>query len=248
MTVTTGDLLAEVLAIIGAAEGDEVASAAEERAFSRAVNLFLNHLSARSSMIHAAVMESFTLTAAQRTYTVKTSGEFNTPTPVEILDGCYVRDSNNADTPIRVISLQEYNAYGDKLTATGRPEAINFDPGQAQQSTRQALVSVYPIPDSSTTWTLFLALQKPLTEIVSHWTSLTFHPAYFEFLAYAMAVRLYHRYHDHRLAIPAEILDVARETEAAVVRMNRNVSDYTASANPMPSLSGGSRFNVYSGE
>lgn len=241
MATVVLDLFKAALQEIGALAADETPSGSDTQLCLKTLNMMLGAWSADGLRVRGTVSENFSLVANTRTYTIGTSGVFVTETPLSIVSA-FVRDTdNNGDAPVDIISADIYNGYGNKMYATGRPEAINFDSGLTQQSTRLGTISVFPIPNKA--YTLFFESLKVLTEITSTGATVTFEAPYFEAIVYNLAPRLWRKFHDGGAPIPGDILRMAADSLAVIERMNTvtPVADMN-----IPGVGGG--FNIYTGE
>lgn len=116
-------------------------------------------LSTNQIYIPYSTSENFSITTSSQSYTMGSGGTASTSRARKILN-CYVRDSSNVDTSVRIISETDWNRIPDKST-TGRPFEVFYDP-------------VYPVgvlyfyfkPEA--TYTAFIESQKDL-----HTTTLT---------------------------------------------------------------------------
>ena len=216
--VTVLDLIKTALQEIGALAADETPSGSDTQLALKTINMMLGAWSADGLRVRGMVSENFALVANTRTYTIGSTGAFATETPLAITSA-FVRDtSNNGDSPVDVVSTEIYNGYGSKMYSTGRPEAINFDTGLTQQSTRLGTISVFPIPNKA--YTLFIESLKTLTSISSVGATITFEAPYFEAIAYNLAIRLYRKFHEHNVPIPTDTLRMAADSLAVIERMN----------------------------
>lgn len=239
--VTVLDLIKTALQEIGVLAADETPSGSDTQLALKTINMMLGAWSADGLRVRGTVSESFSLVASTRTYTIGSTGVFATETPLAILNA-FTRDtSNNGDIPVDIVSTETYNGYGSKMYATGRPEAINFDSGLTQQSTRLGTISVYPIPDK--VYTLYIESLKTLTSISSVGSTVTFEAPYFEAIAYNLAVRLYRKFHEHSAPIPTDTLRLAADSLLVIERMN---SVTPIAGMSIPSQSGG--FNINTGD
>ncbi len=243
MAYSVLDLIKASLRAIGVLAKSEPPSADETADALQALNFLLDEWSVESTMVLAAAVENFTLTANKESYTIGTSGDFNTAKPSDIVGG-YVRDSNNNDSPIEVVGLDVWQRLTDKKIATGVPNLLYFDPGATQQAAHTGTVWLAPIPNSATTYTIYLTLQKALTELANSSATVTFPPAYFRALKYNLAVDLWDDYfHEKGDPVPAMILRKAKQSRAVIEAMN---SRQPVARMEIPGRSGG--FNIYSGE
>lgn len=190
-TSTARDLIKKAMQKIGIlADGEEPSSSEANDCFD-ALNLMLESWAGRSLLTSAQIQEGFTLTASQSSYTIGSGGNFNTTKPFSI-ESAFIRDSNNTDYPIVVISKDVYNGYPDKAytTSTSRPRTLFYDPGLTQQATQTGTVYLYPIPDSSTTYTLYINSEKPFTSFTNLSSTVTFPTGYKRAIIYNLALEI----------------------------------------------------------
>jgi hypothetical protein len=183
------------------------------------LNVMIDAWSVRSLVVLGTVLEGFALTGGKRAYTIGQGGDFATDKPSRVTDA-FVRDSAGTDTPLEIITQGEYDRLPDKTVATGRPLALSFDPGPAQAAVPAGVVSLYPAPDASTQYTLYLGEQKPLAEFHLPSDAVTFQPAYYEALEYNLALRLWRQYHEDARPIPADIVTLARDSLKVIETMS----------------------------
>lgn len=221
MIVTAGQLISLCLDTIGAVNIDETPTPGELSSGLMRLNMMIDAWSVDNLMLLGAIMEQFPLTAGTANYTIGPTGTFATSRPSAITTA-FIRDGNNLDTGLDVVSLDEWNSYEDKDFSSARPTALYYDPGVTQQATFLGVLWLYPIPDASTPYTLFIGEEKPLTEFSNLDDIVTFQPAYYEALLYNLAVRIYRSFFKHSKPIPPDVVDLAREAKRVIERMNDN--------------------------
>lgn len=217
MILQVQDIIKDAMGIIGATAIDEVPTATELNAGLRILNVMIDSWSARKLMLRSSTDMSFPLTTGVRTYTIGPTGAWVAARPVRI-QNAFVRDSNNTDTHVDVISKQVYNDLQDKLIAQARPVYVEYDPGVTQQAAPVGTMSIFPIPDQS--YTFRFSADVYLTEFGALTDTVTMEPAYYEPLMYDLAIRLYRRYHEHGKPIPPDILATARQALKTLEVMN----------------------------
>jgi hypothetical protein len=121
---------------------------------------------------------------------------------------------------VEVLNRQQYDGLIDKLITLARPYYLSYDPGATQQASPLGTISMYPIPDASTTYTLYLGEQKPLAEFTAITDVVTFQTAYYEALRYNLDERLWGPYHDDKTPVPQWILGLAKTAKGRIKRMN----------------------------
>ncbi len=172
------------------AEGETLSSETANDSFD-VLNDLLDSWSGRSLLTTAQIRENFTLIAGQSLYTIGVGGNFNTSKPFEIVSA-FVRDGNNIDYGIDVVSREIYDAYSDKALTTNlsRPTNLFYDPGVTQQAIQRGNVYLYPTPDSATTYTLFIESEKSFTNFTTLADVVTFPATYKRALVYNLAIEL----------------------------------------------------------
>lgn len=100
--------------------------------------------------------------------------------PIRLMDSCYIRDADGVDTPLTLISRQEYNMLSNKTTS-GVPNQIYYDP----QLTNGVLY-VYPSPEDAT-HTIYVTAQIPVYDFASSSEALDFPQEGYQAVVYGLA-------------------------------------------------------------
>lgn len=220
MIVTVASLITLAMDTVGAINVEEGPSPSELSTGLSRLNMMIDAWSVDDLMVRGTLMESFLVTAGTQSYTIGINGAWPTTCPSAITDA-FIRDGNNLDTPLDVVSMDEWDSYDDKDFSVARPQSLYFDPGPAQAAAgQQGVIWLYPIPDASTPYTLFIGEQKPLTEFSAVTDTVAFLPAYYEALLYNLAVRLYRSFTKRQQPVPADVAQLAKESKAVIERMN----------------------------
>jgi len=217
MIVTVAQLITLAADTIGAINVEEGPTAAELSTGLSRLNMMLDAWSVDTLTVRGALLENFPIIGGTYSYTIGIGATFNTPKPSDITEA-FIRDTNNLDTPLDVVSEDEWMSYSDKAFSPARPESLYYDKGPPQQATQEGIVWIYPIPDQG--YTLFFGEQAPLTEFSNLTDVVSFEAAYYEALLYNLAVRLFRSYFKHSQPIPADIVEMARESMRTIERMN----------------------------
>ena len=151
---TARDIIEGAGRLIGVVRKSEALSADEAADGLESLNDMLGSWSNESLLVYARTWEGpFTLNGAA-SYLIGAGQTFNTVKPTDILEA-YLRQGT-LDTPLTIITDEEFQRIGLKTTQTlGR--YLNYDNGHPYGKIR-----IYP---QSTTETLFLLTEKPLTSI-----------------------------------------------------------------------------------
>ncbi len=219
MVLTVQDIILAQLRVIGVVDPGETPEASMINDAIQANNIMLDSWSAQRLMIRALTQEGFPLAAGIARYTIGNGQTWNTSKPFAITDA-FLRDQYGVDTGIDIYTQDQYNARDDKSIIAGRPKALYYDPGYAQQVNPAGIVSIYPMPDATATYTLFITEQKPLTVFVNPTDTLIIEPAYFRAIKFNGAVEMYHEFRSHNTQIPPDILRAARESMRVIKVMN----------------------------
>jgi len=217
MSLTAGDLIKAAMRLAQVLQKGEDPDDGEMQDGLQAMSMMLHSWAAKKLMVRANVQESFPLSAGVASYTIGVGGTFNTSKPLAITSA-FLRDANNVDTGIDVITREVYDSYQDKAISVARPVAICYDPGLAQQAVQTGTILVYYIPDGITPYTLFIDSQKPFTEITAITDTMTFELPYEEAIKYELALRLWPEY--HKGDPPQLLMMMANEAMHTVETMN----------------------------
>src|SRR3990170_4964206 len=125
--------------------------------------------------------ENFPLVVGQSSYTIGSSGNFNTVRPLEIITA-YIRDSSSVDYILDPISQKQYAELSNK-TADGRPTRFYYDP-------QYSLGKIYFDTEPASVETLYLISEKAITELATLATTVSLPDFYKESLVFNLAVRL----------------------------------------------------------
>ena len=239
---TPSDIIKSAMRICGVIAKSETPTNDEMQDALQALNLMLEQWSARRLIVRGTIQFSGALIANQTAYTIGTGGNFNTLKPIAITSA-FVRDTNNVDTPLDIISREEYDNYGDKTLTTSRPLALCYDAGAAQQASQMGTCLFYYTPDSSTTYTVFMQLQAQLTDFVTLTDAVTFEAKYGEAMKYELAKRLWREYYEADKPIPGDIIAMGDRALCIIEKTNHVLPRASIEVPPRKSV-----FNVYTGD
>ena len=213
------ELINSSLRVCRVLQKSEAPTADEMKDSLQALQFMLDAWGADNQMVWSQVEEHFPLMSGQRIYTIGADAgyDINTVYPYKIT-GAFVRDGNGVDTGIDILTRTEYQSYNDKMIAVARPQAIYFEPGVASQTTPTGTLSVYPIPDGSTIYNMYITSQKPLIAILTSTQDFILLAPYAEAIKYNLALRLWDEYHEGTEAIPPHIAALAAESKKVIVR------------------------------
>ena len=222
MQLQVKDVIIEIMGLCGAIEINETPTDAELQLGMRRVNIMLDTLSAKRQFLRSQTQISFPITNPKYIYTIGPGGDVFANKPINVRSA-FIRDSSGVDTPVGILTTQEYDSLDDKSFSIAPPEYMSYRPGSAQGSILGTLY-FYCIPDQ--TYTVFLECDVYLTEFVNLTDTVTFEPMYYEALIYNGAKRLWRNYHVNT-PIPDDIREIANESmkTISVINVQKVIAD-----------------------
>ena len=212
----TQTIIKASLRLIGVIATGETPTDDELQDAREALNMMLGSWSAKRLLIPYRTEESFALVASTNPYTIATGATFNTARPVRIESG-FIRDSNGNDTPIKIITRDQYNAHVLKTT-TGRPYELFYE-----DTYPTGTVFLYYSPDEI--YTLFINSWKALTQLPLLTTEISMPDEYLRALKFNLAVEVAPEF---GRSVPIEVAAIAKDSFDTISDLNR--PDMLASA------------------
>lgn len=167
------------------AEG-ETPSTEQYSVGSEALNMMVKAWEADGMPLWAIKQYSVTLTASTSTYTIGEGQTVNTPKPLKVIQGYLHNTSSSIDTPMRILTRQEYNMLGNK-TSTGNPVQLFYEP-----LVDTGVLYLFPVPDSTvaSAYTVTIVYQRPFEDFDTSSDTPDFPQEWYEAVKYGLAVRL----------------------------------------------------------
>lgn len=202
------------------------------------LNMLIGLWGSRNLMTTAEIGENFALTAAQASYLMGVSSvalptDFDTVKPNKIISA-FVRDSSGNDYPLKIITRQEYNDFEIKTT-TGIPRYLFQDPGAVQQVNHVMTLYLYPAPESTTTYTLYLFSEKPMTKVSTLDDEITMPEVYITALVFNLPFFITPEY---ERPIPAEVVSIANQSLKAIETLNASQKKERVRIDPLNIITG----------
>lgn len=172
--------LAGVIAEGSTPDTDKVTAAAQ------ALNMLVKALQVDGMPLWAIKEYELTLIDSTKTYSIGIGETINIPKPLKVIQAYLKNSSSNIDIPLRIITREEYNRLGNKLSE-GVPALIWYDPQRDK-----GILSIYPVPGTteSSTYTLVLVYQRPFEDFDSATDNPDFPQEWYEAIKYGLAVRM----------------------------------------------------------
>jgi hypothetical protein len=174
-----------------------------------ALNAMLDTMSNNRLMIFNMNAENFPIVANTASYTIGSSGVFNTTRP-QRLESAQIRDSNNVDTPLTLLNDQEYREIAYKAQTQDYPQKIFYHPTYPL-----ATIYLWPVPTNAAT--LFITSWKQFAQVTLA-TTLALPAGYQEMLEYNLAPRIADLY--TKGVISASVVRLAKELKAGIEDTN----------------------------
>jgi hypothetical protein len=211
MASTAHDLIRGAMRLIGAVDPGEELTASEAADGLELLNELLESLSNEGLACHQILQENFALSSGVASYTVGSGATFNTTRPLNILSA-FLRDSGT-DYPLGILTREEYDRIQGKTTQS-QPEYLLYTPSVAN-----GVITLYGVPAKAYAVTdgLYINSQKQLQQFTGLTTAIVLPPGYKRMLRYNLAPELAPEYNRK---VPDAVLAIARESKAAVKRLN----------------------------
>ena len=176
MATTAGDLITAAFIKVGV----QVPTTAQTASALISLNNMMSLLGA-DLLSYCVTSESFSLAVTDPEYTIGSAGQWDTVRPSKVLS-CFIRDDDDYDHPVRIMSAGEYNSRTSKST-DGRPTALYFLP-------EYPLAKIIFDSRPSSAEDAYFEFEKNFTEFALTTTAVTLPPEYKEGLVYNLAVSL----------------------------------------------------------
>lgn len=206
---TARSLITRSLRDLGALAVGETATAEEASDALTSLNELLEAWSLERLMVYHIAEVTKTLTASTASYTIGAGGSINTARPLRI-ENAVLRDANNLDIPVRLLTRQEYAGIYLKQTTSTYPYWLYYD--NNYNASGYGTITVWPVPSTSDK-TLRLWLWQPLSNVATLDTTINLPPGYTRALRSGLAIELAAEYGRD---VPESLAVVALESKAAI--------------------------------
>mgnify|MGYP000980940015 CR=1 FL=1 len=185
-TVTRDQIISGALRMIGATAQGETPSATQISEAAEALNMLVKAWQADGMPLWGLTEYDMTLVAGQRTYNIGLGQIVNIARPLKIFQMWNTNTSGLIDTPMRILTKQEYNTLGNK-ESSGIPIQGYYDPQRDY-----GVLSLFPVPDTNAAanYHVTFIYQRPFEDFDSATDNPDFPQEWFEALKYGLASRL----------------------------------------------------------
>lgn len=218
---TPSTMIVRSLQLIGEKGIGDTLIAAEETAYLAVLNSMMESWSLERLLVYHILDEVFTLTAGDGSYTIGTSGDFNTTRPLKI-EGAVIRDTDDADSGVEILGADAWRRIVLK-TSTGNsyPSYLYYDP---QYTSARGVINLWPEPQAGLR--LVISSWKQLQTFAAISTTLALPPGYERAIIYNLAIELA----GGMIEPSPSVVKIARESKGAIKRVN--VPDMSMTLNP----------------
>jgi hypothetical protein len=185
--MTRDQIITDALRKIGAIDEESTPTAAQLTVGARTLNGVLKTLAGYVGMPLWAIDETSITLTSSATYTMGIGQTVNIPRPIKILQAWRHDSTTSFDTPMQVISYEDYDRLPNKSTASGPPVNVAY-----QQKNGTGIFAVYPIPDtySQSYNTIKVRYHRPFQDVTSGSETLDFPPEWNLAVVFHLAVAL----------------------------------------------------------
>lgn len=183
-SVSASELISSAYELARVKDPDESLNSSQSSVGMSSLNKLIKYYIKRGLPLWAIKKGTINLIQGQESYTCGSGGSAMTERPVRIIEAFY-RDSNSNDTPLTIISRQEYWDLGSKSTQ-GRPNQIYYDP-----QIDLGVLYVYNTADSTSAGDdIHLIYHRPYEDIDALTNTFDFPQEWYIVLEYNLAVDL----------------------------------------------------------
>jgi hypothetical protein len=155
---TSDEVCRRALRIVGALGQGETPDTTTYTETREALNALIKEWQADGMQLWRIQTNSITLVAGTASYTIGIGGTVAVAPPLKVINAYIRTTSTSIDTPLLLITRNQYEMYGDKATQS-TPNQVWYDPpGNLSGGEMLGTVYVYPAPDSTTASTQTIRL------------------------------------------------------------------------------------------
>ena len=190
MSTTALQIITDALQRLGVYNPTETINSADVATGLSVLNDMLDSWSNESLTTFATTESSGTLVAGQQSYPVGPGASFNSLRPLRIPEGpgsARIRDSNQNDFDVTVVTQDIWNTIGAKTNTSQIPDTLFYDP-----QFPLGIINIYPIP--SINYTLFWDSYAQFSGFATQQTAVSLPPGYVMALKTNLAVELHPYY------------------------------------------------------
>ena len=192
---TRDDIITRALRIVGAIGTNEVGDPSAVTEAAMALNMIVKERQADGMQLWNIDTNSNALTASTGSYNIGTGSTINKEAPLKIIQAWLRNTTTNTDTPLILLTKQDYDRYGNKAQ-TGRPSQLFYKTPGPNVTEMIGNITLYPVPDTdtATNYTLYWTGMYPLQDFDTSTDNPDFPSYYFNALTWLLADELAYEY------------------------------------------------------
>lgn len=182
--ITRDGIIAGALRLVGAIAQGETPTATQVTESAEALNLMIKAWEADGMPLWGLTEYDLTMTAGVVKYRMGSGQTVNIPKPLRVIQAW--NTTNDIDTPMRILTKNEYNTLGNKVSQ-GIPIQCYYDPQLGYGD-----LYLFPVPSTTAAsdYTVTIVYQRPFEDFVTSTDNPDFPQEWLEALKYGLAVRL----------------------------------------------------------
>ena len=195
-TKTRDQIITRAMRIIGAVGQGETPQTVAVTEAAETLNDMVKEWESDGMQLWCVKEYNFTPTASTRTYDIGTGATINQIAPLKIIQAWSRSNTNSLDTPILLISRQEYNMLGSKTTE-GQPTQLWYNvPGEIAATENVGSITVYVTPDTNyaTNYKIYFTGIRPLADFDAASDLIDFPQYWYNAVVWGLAEQLAYEY------------------------------------------------------
>lgn len=194
-TETRDSIITRSLRVVGALGQGETATSTELTEASQAFNDIVKAMQADGMQLWHRTTINFTPVAATTSYAIGVGQVVTQQAPTKVYQAFYRNNSTNMDTPMILVTKQEYDLFSNKFS-TGTPNIVFYDPPNATTGEMQGTIYLFVTPDSTfaSNYKIYLTVQLPLQDFDSSADNPDFPSYWYNCIVWKLAAELAYEY------------------------------------------------------
>jgi hypothetical protein len=195
-TETRDSIITRALRICGALGQGETASTTEITEASQAMNDIIKALQADGMQLWHRTTISFSPTAGDSSYLIGTGSVIAQTAPLKVYNAWNRNVTTSFDTPMIVVTKQEYDMFSDKVASTGVPNVLHYDPPNSTTGEMIGTVYLYvgPSADFCANHDIYMTVQHPIQDFDASTDNPDFPSYWYECIIWMLAADLAYEY------------------------------------------------------
>ncbi len=148
-TCTRDDVIARALRIVQAIGQGETPDPIAVTEATLALNMIVKERQADGMQLWKIQTNSFAVVSGTKDYNIGIGSTINQTAPLKVIQAWMRTTATAADSPMNIITKQEYDMYGVK-TSPGQPSEVFYRTPGVGLPEMQGVFSLYPAPDANT--------------------------------------------------------------------------------------------------